>query len=269
QYRTRIDQVVRAGLADTDLDIRRAAAEAAGLNNVAGTAGRIVELSKQDKDGAAQYIRALGRLADPAGLDVVLAAATGPRGIIGEYALEGLANFNDGRAMQALDALLKSNDPTTRARVANILIRGKSSAAADLLLTVVGDPSPLVRSAALIGLGEHHDRRGFDAAIKALQDDDVHVRAFAASTAAKLAQSPADRAAATDALLPLTDARQNQFVRATAILALGQLKDPRSIPVLKQAASEPPAPPNNDAFATSPSLAAVRALALMGTPQSL
>jgi HEAT repeat protein len=141
-------------LAYRDAKVRRAAADAAGFHRIPGTAARIVELAKADPEGSTQYLRALGRLADPVALDLVITAATDPSGYTADLGVEALANFNGDRADAALSDLIKSSKWAARARVARALGRGRNAKAIDLLTTLANDENSQVRTAALSALSE-------------------------------------------------------------------------------------------------------------------
>ncbi len=235
--RPRIERIDRAALASDEPTIFRAGAEAAGIHHIAGTSPRIVELLNKDPGGAFQYLRALGRLAEPAGLDAVLVALRRPEGMAGSAALEAIVNFSDDRATDAMKQILQDQKNPARRGLVGQLSRGQSRHAIELLSSVADDPDFGVRETVQCALAEQGRSEGLNAAIKALGDQKLKVRVAAAMAVGGIGEKSADPKPAADALVPLLDPATPPQLRGIAALSLARMKDSRVLTTLRDFAT--------------------------------
>jgi len=164
-------------LSDTNAGVRAAAANALGgypamrpaVHKLlrGGTAER--------RAAAAQAVGAMGNTEDALLLIDLLAD---PDPLVGMAGVTALAKLG-AKATGAVVPLLKSREPTIRARAAEALGRMKAVEALPVLVVQLGDPVPEVRQWAVFALGEMPDPP-LDGVVKGLQDNEPAVRLAAA-----------------------------------------------------------------------------------------
>lgn len=269
EYRERVDAIIRSGLADEAIEIRRVAAEAAGDRRLAGSSARIVELYHADTQNAVVYIRTLGQLAEPEGLETLLMVARSNKGLIGDVGAGALANYSDDRATAALKERLASPDRHTRYSTVERLSRAKNPHAVEMLVQAVNDESDLVRASAIQGLMQKPDPRGLDAAIQALDDPDEMVRFNAVLAVGRIGEATGERRKAADALFPQTQMGRDPKTRTIAALGMAKLKAPRVVPFLEKMARRRIEERSVPIMIIPDSQMAMKALADMALPETL
>jgi HEAT repeat protein len=263
----RIEKIVRAGLNDANLDVRRQSAVAAGWHKLPGTTSRIIEIAQTDPSHIGDYLSALCYLADPVSLDFILSFVPGRNGFQSEMALRALVNFTDDRAYQAIVVMSQSAETHQRVAVARALARGVDPRGIDLLICAASDPQATVRSTALISLRERKDPRGMDVAIAGMDDADPTTRSLALAAVAQMGAVDASRA--REAIYPCLSKAGDASWHTRVLLTLAQLKDPRVLPELRELASSTGRQIDLGGIPVQASFAGVNGLIALGTPEAL
>ena len=138
----------------------------------------IRHLSDKDEGAACGSAVGLGVNGDPRGISALLKTFhdKGVKNTVRLCVAGALARTGQDEGLQYLLAKLKSPDQMDRIHAANQLVQHHIvstrpvKGAYELLFPLLSDPSPGVRSAALLALGELHDPRAFPAVKKLLKD---------------------------------------------------------------------------------------------------
>src|SRR5205823_8604206 len=139
---------------------------------------------------------------------------------------------------------------------------GKNAHAVELLVSATNDANETVRAGVMLSRVEKADPAALDAAIKALNDPSTQVRSAAVMAIERIGETPALSRRASDALLPLLDEQTEPRVRATAMLGLAKLKDPRVLPALENLARSSLQKQSADMFPAPNSATAMNALGM-------
>jgi len=159
---------------------------------------------------------------------------------------------------QALETLLCSRDPVQLSQTITDLCRAKVHAAVPALLKLLAFPDPAVRANAAYALGElgtHDVQTVAPALLSLLADPDSLVRSEAVDALGSLRYTPA-----VDPLIGMLQRDEDPVARASAAEVLGELGQPRALPVVSQALHDPDE--SVRAFAAN-------SIGLLGTPELL
>jgi HEAT repeat protein len=222
-------------LRDSDIEVRRHAAEALGGIEDTAAINALAEALTRDSDASVR-----------------------------KTAAWALGEIEDARAVAALVAALRNDkDMEVRKTAAWALGQIESPAAIEGLGAALGDASPEVRKTAVWALGEIEDARAVPVLLPFLKDGDIDIRKTAvwalgqiespAAVAglATLSRDPSaevrkqvawalgeiESAAAIDPLTAMVR-DEDVEVRATVVWALGQIEDPRAAPAVATALSD-------------------------------
>ena len=138
-----------------------------------------------------------------------------------------LGDANDPRAVELLVAALRDKEPRVRETAAIQLGRQKDTRAVSPLLNVLADKlkDKGIRTEAARALGEIGDPRASKALLDALEDTEPdsprHIAALALGHLR-------DRGAVAPLLKVLTDKLEDECLRINAVIALGEIGDPRA-----------------------------------------
>ena len=113
-------------------------------------------------------IRALGELADPSSVPVLLAAFSGPEPALAETAQASLAKLAGPGVDAAIAAKLERANPKTRIALLDVVARRRIVAAMAATLKAADDPQPEVRLAAIRALGRIIGQQEFPALVARL-----------------------------------------------------------------------------------------------------
>jgi HEAT repeat protein len=270
-------RVVRLGLADPAVEVRRDAAQAAGalgdpalapdllaaladpvlavrynaltqLESFAGPGAvpALIPLLGESDEGLVQLAaRVLNRIVDRSALERVLPllaeSADVPRPLDGAYrVVERLATAEDA---PRLGAALEGMRSEVRVPVITLLGRLGGEAAIAPLRHEARQADASVRAAAIAALVAIRDPRSVPDAVAALDDRSSEVRRVAAEGLARFdAKLVLEQGDALEKLRGCLDDR-DWSTRRTAVLAITHLRDARSVPVLIEALLEGDAKP--------------------------
>lgn len=206
-------------LTDPAPEVRAAAAEgaaAAEVRNLAPAVARLLGDSEEPVriSGAA----ALGRIGGPDAVWALTRDFPAASPALRDVIAQSVARLDPGQLPTLVDSLMGGGDPASKLAVTRVLGHAPPETARRVLLPLVHDPDPGVRSAAVGGLG----RVGgavLPVVEEALRDPDETVRAAAADAAARL-----DDPQLGAALIPLLRADPSPQVRERAAVAIGLLR---------------------------------------------
>jgi|GEM_PF-4284144 len=266
ELKPQVIAVLKNALDDPIPEVRRYAAIGISRYKVTGLAERITKLAETDPDGRGEYVRALGLLADPAGITAILAATTDVGPYVRESAAQALGNFRTEPARQTLAQLSKDPNPGVRYHAIKALAEANDSRNQAVLIRALADSDPLVRSAAASGLAVVPSSESVAKLLPLLADTNELVRASVCSSLA--AAHGVDRDKAGEALLPLMDDK-SPLVQMTAIHALVKLKESRAVPRLMKLAQTVSSQKSLETMFGSPHLLAVMALGEIGDRRAL
>ncbi|MGH7702951.1 MAG: HEAT repeat domain-containing protein [Gemmatimonadales bacterium] len=249
-----------AALKDTDVEVRRAAAQSLGsLEDPRAVPGLIEALGDADAGVRGHAAEALGSMQDPRAREGLTGLLKDSNADVREAAVGALAELEDPKPAPFITALWDSSPGVRRQAAAALgdlhdagavdpLIQGLKDSDAEVrqhsarglgaledrravrpLITALADAMAEVRQAAADALGELQDPQAADGLAGALKDRDADVRQSAAHALGELRLSAAPRAL----LDALTDSRPD--VRQSAALALGEIQDPTAVPALRAA----------------------------------
>ncbi len=148
--------------------------------------------------------------------------------------IEALGLLRSRESVEALVwALENEKNPELRWRAAfGLGLSGKSEAALKALVAALGDPSPLVRRAAIGSIGEIAGDRATEVLAPSLRDQDPAIRAAAARALATA------RARGAAALLLAAAEDRDVLVRSSAIAALGAFPSSETLAAIIKAARD-------------------------------
>ena len=146
-----------------------------------------------------------------------------------------LGEFEDRRALDPLITGLSDNSPSVREAAIRVLILKsyEDSRISDSVIGLLNDPSTLVRSAAVVYFREKPDKRAVEALIPLLSDKNTDIASISAQALAKIGD-----AKAVDPLIKVVRSEYDRermldiYLRNSAIIALGQIKDKKATPVI-------------------------------------
>ncbi|MGC4115467.1 MAG: HEAT repeat domain-containing protein [Myxococcales bacterium] len=225
-----VDAVVRS-LDDRSPLVRRAADRAAGELGIRGQSAKILQLLAGDADGAASYLRGLGRLGDAESLPAIRRHSSSKVVAARIAAVAALGNYRTGEARRTLEAALQDS---------NLEVRWEAEEA----LEKVGDASSVPALLPLLSSRSGLDSERAFRTIAVIGDDSAvphllpHLRApdpaFDGLRLLYLSRMKLkDTRAVSDALLDALGDSSPEY-RVSAILALGELREKRAVPRLME-----------------------------------
>lgn len=241
-------------LADSSVDVRRAAVEALQQMPDPRAIAALVQALRNDSDAGVRELaaHALGQIDDERAVPGLSAALRTERVVavrrnivwalaeiesassaaaLGEalrdsdpetrqYAISGLGSLQVKSAAPQIIPLLRDPNADVRAKAAWALGELKSTDALDELMAAVGDANADVRQYAISALSSLEDQRAMPAFLRALRDPNVDVRRQAVSA---ISDTEGLQRAPRELVDALND--EDQEVRESAIRALGEIKD--------------------------------------------
>ncbi len=171
----------------------------------------------------------VGRIPDQTVVGPLLRATQDPAPTVRAVAL-GVAAVRDERALDAALAALHDPDGRVRQSAAAALVDERAVPA---LIQALGDPHARVRASAAGSLGRLHATEAVEPLLALLHAKSRRTRADAADALGEIGDTRA-----VDPLVELFERSSNLRVRLAAIHALGRLRDPRAISVLRVAAAD-------------------------------
>jgi len=200
----------------------------------------IAILENEDTDWELLWfaVRTLGEFDHPAVVQVLVNLLKTAEGELSAVAAEALANLGNS-AINALTELLSIEE--FRLLAVRSLSRIRHSQTIAPLLSVVNDPQPEIRAAAIEALSSFHDPRIFPVLVKALQDLAAAVRQEAV-TGLGLRADLQTEADLVKLLAPLL-LDLNPRVCQQAAIALGRLGNPAAVQALMNTLRLPHTPP--------------------------
>jgi HEAT repeat protein len=181
-------------------------------------------------------VNALGRLRDPAGLNILSQTlqSEDPERVV--TAVRFLENFGSEQAIDTMARLLSHSDARVRATAAAVLGRRAGAKYHDQLAALLHDPDARVRANSIEALAPGLSGSALESIRPLLEDPAKRVRVNAL-----LALAACEGMAATEQWLPLVEelAHGDRESRATAIFALGRLPLDASVGVLIELLRDP------------------------------
>ncbi|MHA1746574.1 MAG: HEAT repeat domain-containing protein [Promethearchaeota archaeon] len=224
---------IQQQLNSEDLAVRKKAIFTAGGKKINSTIPTLIQILKEDTDTVARNsaARAMGKIADPNQLDLILEALIGALDDENYYvklnAAWSLGKLKDKRAVSGLATLV---DPSQR--IYTFVGDGKTDGLtteneANTKLKEEGMKFSDVIIEAIKAIGKIKDPSGIPPLIKALDDEaDGSVRCAAALALGKIGKGDES---VVEALLKILHTDKYWYVRRDIIKALGKLKDPRAV----------------------------------------
>jgi HEAT repeat protein len=221
---------IQQQLNSEDLTVRKKAIFTAGDKKISSTIPTLIQILKEDTDTVARNsaARAMGKIADPNQLDLILEALIEALDDENYYvklnSAWALGKLKDKRAVSGLATLV---DPSQR--IYTFVGDGKtdgltSETEANTKLKEEGMKFSDVIIEAIKAIGKIKDPSGIPPLIKALDDEaDGSVRCAAALALGKIGD-----ASAVEPLLKILKTDKYWYVRRDIIKSLGKLKDPRA-----------------------------------------
>lgn len=183
----------------------------------------LAALGRSEWQVRARAVQLLTGFGDQFPLDVLTKAVIDEHKSVRVAALETCATLSYRVPIKLIEIGLRDSYWSVRAAAAWACSAFGEEAPLQSLLTLLDDPheQAMVRASALYSLGT---LKGYDyreRMIKALYDVEQHVREVAAFTLGKAS----DRSAISSLIAVSHDEREDVFVRAAAIIALGQMQE--------------------------------------------
>ncbi len=161
---------------------------------------------------------------------------------LAEYAREQIV-ANPNRSVPYLISILKERGARERHCVRGLLARIGSPAVEPLIKILKSDNWSEVSLAAQV-LGSIGDKRAVEPLIELLSNspsavEDMYSRQWQILSAAATALGKIGSQQAVKPLIELLEEEKNQIVRKSIVFTLGQIREPRAIPILVKALSDP------------------------------
>jgi HEAT repeat protein len=217
-------------------NVRRRAAQTLGQLGVKSLSDRIIELLKQDPDGAGQYLSALGYQSDAEALRAILPYTSSANEQWRRSAVTALRFFKIDGAREAVEKAL--GDPAWEVRLVAVESLGKIAdrRSVPALLRALRDANPLIVRGAIPVIVVLGDDAAVPSLLELLKAPDEDVRWSICLYIGKMRLTDARRVG--DALLPLLDDPSPKIQQA-AIGSLGGLRDKQAVPRLLQVIADP------------------------------
>jgi len=208
-------------------DVRRAALRRLEGSETAAALERIRFHAQSDPVPAvrAGALRAACRRGGPDSIAVAVAALDDASAEVRRGALTGLLAAGEAAARERLSGLAASPGASDRAWAARVAGEAASREAGAILGSLLADPSPLVRRAAIAAAGRARDRRLWPAVVEALGD-----RRFRGAAGAALVLGGPD---VVDVVAPCLDGTAAASIAREAARVLGRVGGARAQDVLR------------------------------------
>jgi cellulose synthase operon protein C len=249
-------------LGDPDADLRAAAATALAAMGKPGAAVLLAHLDDPAPQVRERVVAGLGEIRDPSAVVPLIGKIQDGQASVRRAVTRALGQLGDARASAALVLAVRDADESVRKSAVDALGRlGSAEAVPALVALVRDDTSAIVRTAAVRALARIQAGAAVDALVGVLGDPGLgslaeqsllDVGSFALSALERCVESPTNRASVAGCVrvlarigpnrgLPLIrDAWHKGAVSAeVALEALGELGDPRALPLVLERLGDP------------------------------
>ena len=243
---------------DKDWRVRESVAAALGLTSDQQALKWLLELTRdEDRDVRKSVAEALGRLIDPLAIRGLLQLARDKDWRVREKVAGELGQVGCPRAIESLLGLTQDLIGDVRLSAAKALGQIGHPRAVDRLMELTLDEFSKVRIGAAQALGLIGDPRAVESLLGLIRDKELNVRSAATEALSRISNP---QVTVIERLLALLTQDEPDYVRASAVEALGLIGDPRAVESLLVL---------NQDVNWSVRIVAVRALCRIGTPQAV